>query len=428
MSTFANFAENQTNSLRVGAGRSEIELNAALFPTEGFIAVHDPLHARVLVLEGDNKIVLVSIELTSVTDEVVVELQKIVSQMVGMPPDNVYICVTHTFSAPHFMPQQLCRTKEDQKKNELLFKAVKTAVTMSLTHAIAAMMDARVGYESGYCNVNVNRDVYTEDGWWLGNNETGPSEKSVPVVRFESLEGELIALLFSYSVQPSVMDSPQSGGNRRMVTADLAGAASSFLEKEYGGNVTALFCLGAAADQAPSLKGAKLQYIGKDGHIHVETIDAEGYIIAEMLGKRLGIEVLQISEKIKCQPLPGSIFTVKDSVKLPGQKIADFNSLKPMKQYTYIPAEEREETLNLIRIGNIAILGVRPELDCMTAVNVKEQSPFRQTMVLTMVNSGAKYMPERSAYDRITYEAMNSPFAQGSAELLSEKLLEMLRG
>jgi hypothetical protein len=36
-------------------------------------------------------------------------------------------------------------------------------------------------------------------------------------------------------------------------------------------------------------------------------------------------------------------------------------------------------------------------------------------------------MPDRSAYDRITYEAMNSPFGRGAAELLTEKVVELLR-
>ena len=35
--------------------------------------------------------------------------------------------------------------------------------------------------------------------------------------------------------------------------------------------------------------------------------------------------------------------------------------------------------------------------------------------------------PNASAYDRITYEAMNSPFARGSAELLGEKAVGLLR-
>jgi predicted peptidase len=45
-------------------------------------------------------------------------------------------------------------------------------------------------------------------------------------------------------------------------------------------------------------------------------------------------------------------------------------------------------------------------------------------MVLTMVNGAAKYMPELGAYERITYAAMNSPFARGSAEILSAMAVE----
>jgi neutral ceramidase len=48
-------------------------------------------------------------------------------------------------------------------------------------------------------------------------------------------------------------------------------------------------------------------------------------------------------------------------------------------------------------------------------------------MVWTVVSGGAKYKPDRSAYDRITYEAMNSPFGRSCAELLTDKLTALLR-
>ena len=35
-------------------------------------------------------------------------------------------------------------------------------------------------------------------------------------------------------------------------------------------------------------------------------------------------------------------------------------------------------------------------------------------------------MADNTAYDRLTYEAMNSPFVRGSAEVLCEKALELL--
>jgi neutral ceramidase len=43
-----------------------------------------------------------------------------------------------------------------------------------------------------------------------------------------------------------------------------------------------------------------------------------------------------------------------------------------------------------------------------------------------MVNGAAKYMPDAAAYDKITYEAMNSSYARGSAEALSDAILRAL--
>jgi neutral ceramidase len=418
----------QGETLRAGAARAIIDLPAELFPTEGFTGVHDNLRTRVLLLESGARVAFLSIELTSLPEEVIRALQKTVSEIADIPAENVLVFATHTFSAPHFMPTHLCKTLADKERNELLFRVIKAAVTQATSQAVVRIEAARFGYKTGFCNVNVNRDVSTADGWWLGSNETGPSDKSVLVLRFESLEGDPIAVLFSYGVQPSVMDEPSTPDGDRMVTADMAGAASRFLERQYGGSVTALFCLGAAADQAPSLKGARFQYVDKDGHVQVEDIEEEGFIIAKMLGRRLGIEVLQTSEKIRCQALVDSLSIKKGVVQCPGQKIIrDLHSLRPTKQYDFIPAEKRDEPVHIVMLGNVALVGVRPELCCQTGLNIKEQSPFPETLVLTMVNGGAKYMPDRSAYDRITYEAMNSPFGRGAAELLTEKVIELLR-
>ncbi len=418
----------QAQVLRAGAGRAEIELPAGLFPIEGLCGVHDLLHVRVLLVGSHNKLAIVSIELTALPQEQVAALQKIVGRAAGLPPENVWICVTHTFSAPHVMPKHMCDTAEGQDKHHLLFQAIKDAVEGATSRAVLGVVDARFGCETGFCDVNVNRDVWTEDGWWLGCNETGPSDKSVTVLRFETLAGDPIALLFGYGVQPSVMDQPSTTGGARLVTADLAGAASRFVEQEYGDVVTAMFCMGAAGDQAPSLKGARFQYVGKDGRIRVKDIDERGFVVAEMLGARLGAEVLHISERTKCHTLADPIAVETSVVRCPGQRMTmKTPPIRPTRQYAFVPSEEREEPVVVARLGEVALIGLRPELGCETARSIRERSPFSQTMVLTMVNGGSKYMADLSSYDRITYEAMNSPFARGSAELLCEKVLELLR-
>jgi hypothetical protein len=105
----------------------------------------------------------------------------------------------------------------------------------------------------------------------------------------------------------------------------------------------------------------------------------------------------------------------------------DTQAIRPTRQYTFIPAGDRDEPVEILRLGDAALVGVRPELSCLTAVHIKEQSPFSTTLLLTLVNGGAKYMPDLSAYERITYEAMNSFFARGAAELLCEKVVNLLR-
>jgi neutral ceramidase len=416
----------QAKTLRAGVGRAEIVLPAELFPFEGFGGVHDALHARVLLLEGHGKVALVSIELTSLPEEQVAALQAIVAGEAGLPPENVWICMTHTFSAPHVVPVRFRRTPVDQDKNSLLSRAVESAVREATSQAVLGMGRARFGYGAGCCNVNVNRDVFTADGWGLGCNETGLSDKSVKVLRLETAEGDPIALLFTYAVQSSVMDEPPTASGKRLVSADLAGAACRFVEQEYGEAVTVLFCEGAAGDQAPSMKGARFQYVGGDGRIRARDVDARGFVVAEMLGARLGAEVLRVSEEVECHVFTDSVIVKRSTVRLPGQKIMETRSIRPTRDYVFASAEDRDEPVEIIRLGDVALVGVRPELCSQTGVSIKEKSPFAETLVLTMVNGSAKYMPDLSAYERISYEAMNSPFARGSAELLCREVLELL--
>lgn len=415
-----------SSCLRVGAGRAVIELPDELFPIEGFSGVHDPLHVRVLLLEARAKLAIVSLELTSLKQEQVEMLQDVVREAAGVSRDDVWICVTHTFSAPHPLPPQWCKTPADREKQDVLFEAIATPVREAAGRAASAQQQARFGYGTGLCDVNVNRDVPTVDGWWLGQNETGPSDKTVTVLRFDTLDGGPIALLFSYGVQSSVMHAPSRTDDGLQITADLAGAASQFVEREYGEATTAVFCMGAAGDQAPSLSGARFGYAGVDGRHHARDVEEPGFVVADMIGARLGAEVLRISEVIESVCFAGALKRGRTTARFSGQEMGDTHLLRPTRVYEFVPSKDRDEPMEAAALADVALLGVRPELGCRTGLSIKERSPFPVTIVLTMVNGGAKYMAEVDAYDRITYEAMNSPFAVGSAELLCDRAVALL--
>ena len=57
---------------------------------------------------------------------------------------------------------------------------------------------------------------------------------------------------------------------------------------------------------------------------------------------------------------------------------------------------------------------------------IQAASPYPVTLTATLINGGAKYMADQSAYDRFMYEAVNSPFAPGAAEMLVREAAALL--
>jgi neutral ceramidase len=414
-------------ALRASAARAPIGLPDALFPTEGLLGVHDTLHARVLLLDSGQRVALVSVELTSLPEEQVTLLREAVGQNAGLPAENVWMCVTHTLSAPHFVPEKMCKTSADRQKNGQLSAALFAAVRDASLRASARLAPARLGHGSGPCDVNVNRDVWTSDGWWLGRDEVGFSDKTLAVLRFETSYGSPIALLFCHPVRPAVTERPPGSDEPGLVTADLAGAASALVEQEYGGEVTALFFMGAAGDQAPALADEGSWSTAKDRGVPPENAGNRAHALAESIGARLGAEVVRLSNSIKCQPCAVPIVVDRAQVELAGQEMIQTQLLRPSKRLVFASGQPRSEQVEVVRIGDIALVGVRPELSCRTGVDIRQRSPLPATLVLTMVNGAAKYMAEDLAYERITYEAMNSPFARGSAEVLADKAVGLLQ-
>ncbi len=412
--------------LRAGAGRATIELPEGLFPLEGFVGVHDSLLARVLLLAGRQRVALLSLEMASLPEDLILRLKGTVSEAAGLPSENVWVCVTHTLSAPHVVPQQSCDTDHDRQRNDMLSHAIENAVRVATLQAVAGSVEARLGVGSGPCDVNVNRDMSTEQGWWLGCNEAGFSDKTLTVLRFETVSGDPIALLLSHCVRPAVMEISPGAEVERMVTSDMAGAACRLVEDEYDGSAVAMFFMGAAGDQAPSLPGARFQYVGRGKSLRVKDGDERGHIVAEMLGARLGAEALRISEAMVCRPCSGGVAVNQVSVGLSGQQMMSTHLIRPTRQYAFAPGPDRTEPVHIIRVGGSALVGLRPELSCRTGVSIRDRSPFAETLVLTMVNGGAKCMADAESYDRVTYEAMNSPFARGSAESLADAVVETL--
>ena len=96
-------------------------------------------------------------------------------------------------------------------------------------------------------------------------------------------------------------------------------------------------------------------------------------------------------------------------------------------------AAERDETLTVklqaIRIGDLAICGIPFETFVEIGLELKDQSPFPQTMIIGLANGRYGYLPTPEHHRLGGYETwLGTNYVQEDASvILTEQLLQMLR-
>ncbi len=422
------------HSFSAGAGKGEIAFPAEMLPTpEGYNKIHDAPHARVILMEaGGERYAMVHLELNNVFETGTARVIQAVSEETGLDPDRIWSHCLHVLETPHPAPP-MDRSPEGARFNELFFSAVETAVRKAARQALASLRPARVGAGYARCaTCNTNRNILTDQGWWLGSGEAGPSDKDVAVVRFEATDGSPIAVLFVYNAQSSVMDGSRGADGSRYITADLAGASAAFVEGQLPGCV-AMYCTGAGGDGCPSFQ-AKRTVLGAAGRTWTVDLHETGFLLVELLGERLGSVVVQCAEALSCRDIE-TISAVVGSIDFEGRPRTPLEMVRPSRTFDFT-GDGSVKTMEpvLLRIGqDIALVGVYAEICARTEMEIKQRSTTPFTAITTFTQMGlhggvgmGKYMGEQDMYERVTFQAMNSGVCAGSAERLCDYLATLL--
>jgi hypothetical protein len=415
-----------SQSFKAGAGRATVHIEPGTLPLDGFTEVRDELQTRVLLLDnGGARMGLVVVDQTSMQAELIDKLRETISTIGHVAPENVLICASHTFSAPHI---SLAGNKgaEEMRKHQQLFVALRGAMQRATADAVASMQNARIGFAAGTSHVNVNRDMQTAEGWWLGSDEHGDSDKSVGVVRVDGADGKPLAVLMNYAVQASIMNESIMKSGGRAVTADLAGAATRHVEQQYGNSTVSMFLVGAAGDQAPFLVSHRYTLDMNGKAARIDAGDA-GYPLVELLGERLGTEVVRVNEGIRTGDANRQLRLVQENVTV--TELASNpnpNSRRPSRTYDFVKKGDIAVPYWIMQVGDIALVGLQAELSSNTGRDIKAHSPFKNTIVMTMVNGAAKYLPEAAGFDNNSYEAQGSRYGKGAAEMVAARVINSL--
>ena len=375
---------NESATLYAGMGRAAVEIDPAWLPMEHFGGIHDAPCARALLLKAPRgEFLLLSLELTSLFGDAVDEFKTAAASAAEISPERVWVSVTHTFAVPHFLcgPALARASPEDIQRGDAYKAAFLTAARAAVLTAARSLRPARLSLGSGASAVNAN------------------------------------SVVSPFAMQSSVLDHVSGPDGTSLITADLVGETSRVLEQRRGG--TAIFLPGASGDQCPRER-AKYDALSADGTI--ETVDLgqeKGFEFIGRLGGELASDVERTMEQADT-PVDASCITIARQTFPCPKQIKQFEGFPvPTLGYQPIPDGVMDTTVELVRIGgSFAAVGVLPELNCTTGLDISRQSPVPVTWVAQMINGGQKYMVDAASFEKGTYGAMNGFFDKGAAEEL----------
>lgn len=409
-----------------GAGCAAIQFPTDYFPIEGYESLLDELHARAVILKQNTEMLLISLELPSIRPfELIDIMREQLSEETGISKDNIWITVTHSLSAPHVPQINEERIEEDaERKHREHIEAITSAMKEAVLQAGNNMQQAAIGVSSGNSNVICNRNIQTEEGWWVGISPKGPSDKTLFVIKIESVTGKPIALIYNYALKSCVLENTVMSDGKKYASADLCGTTSVYVENHL--HIPTLFFMGAAGDQVPMMKG---NYYDTDdnGHMREVNLGECGCEFLSKLGEKLGDDIIALAQTVECTKEIESFHHYQFDFWAPGQiRYPKEYPRPPVKQYVYQPAEKQKIHVEAIRINQDIILGVKPEILTVTNMLLKRKSPFFHTMLFTMVNGGQDYIPEDQDYERFEYPALHATVARGTDKLFLKEVIDWL--
>lgn len=195
--------------------------------------VHDPLFAKVLVLEaGESRLALVGLDLGRAPFEPTVRrIQTLVQQRANV--DHVLLVASHTHHGPALELVPVAGKSDPALENAFAYYAeLETKLVDVIGAAAENLEEAQIGWVSGKTQVNRNR--HTDEA-------PIPRDEELFVMRVDSLSGAPIALLVNMAAHPT--NHPH--GNNQF-SADFPGVMMAAVEKETG--APCLFLQGAAGD------------------------------------------------------------------------------------------------------------------------------------------------------------------------------------
>lgn len=399
-------AQAAAGTLQAGASKVDITPTPDEFPyvqgrEKAFVGVHDPLFVRALVLDdGKRRVALISIEVTTVP--MPEEMSAAASQTLGLPASSIMLSASHTHEAPlvffHSPAPDPVQAKEIAR--------IKQAIVTAAQQALANLQPATIAFARGQAFININNGEEKRLTTW--NDPTGPSDKSLDVIRLQTRTGAPLALIVNYASHSEVMFRSVTKDGGYEVTGDISGRTAHLLEDSPKGAPVVFYTPAAEADQLPIFKSLE-----PAGELPASDEGAAGWALLDVQSRRLASSVIDTLATMPAGNSNVSLAAGAGTVSCPGQQWRRDPATGAASLVDHPPVTIH---LQVVRIGDIALAGVGGDLGTAIGGAIKAASPVAHTTVVSQIAGTVGYILPDAAYVHPGHGLMGSLLKPGCAQ------------
>lgn len=442
--------------LRAGAARIDITppvgvaLDGSISKNGVVTSVHDPLHARALVLDdGTTKIAMVVVDQCMTGRDVFDAAKDLISQAIGLAPNRMLMAATHTHAAPRTI--HIGTDQVDEEYHRELGDRIARAVIAANEN----LAPARIGYGSfGKPDLIACRRFICDPGSVARNpfgvsgeriksvagkstaivGPAGPTDPQFSVLSVQHQDGTPLCLLGNFSVHYC------GGYQRGAVSADYFGYFSSAIEAKLASQSAHPPVVGIMSNGTSGDTGAFQNRDGKK-FAAFEAMQYYGRLLAEEATAVIAAMEHRSDVVIAMQERELELAVRRpDSERIAwARKVVENPQAKQPHRWTKTYAQEALHLakypatqvikLQALRIGDIGIAAAPCEVFAETGLAIKKQSPIKHTFNMELANGYAGYLPTRQQHlwgGYETWPARSSLLEVAAEERIRAGLLQLL--
>ena len=402
------------------------------------LTVHDPLYCSAFYFRNEEtEVLMITLDLVFVTKKQTRQIREAIHQRTGIKPGNISVSCTHTHSGPMTTGAIFGVYNEEILLYPEYIATLVESIVQTAVDAWQNTFDATVGYNSTRCGKEKN----------IGGNrhdKNGPSDDEIYAIGIKDQEGKVRGVLTSYSLHPTLLHADSYA-----YSADYPGYMRAYFESVYPGSVFG-FQMGTSGNQSP--RHFRTGQTFKEAKRYGDTLGAAAHEALEKASFTdqitLKVDSIWVNPILKNLPsAEQAALEAEEAQRRYDEAEAagiDYGSLRTL-EVTLIGANlmatltrqllepgAREGMMaaypfeiQVIRIGDLAIVLSAGELFVEIGLAIKEKSPFKHTYIASTSNgSTGGYIVTPEAFEKRGYEALGTVL---SPEMAAKTVSEALR-